>query len=129
VPTNSTQQAKLGLKPGHRLALDHTPTGWRLADPPEGIETAAGSAPADVVISFFTAAAQLDERLPALARRIHPDGALWVAWPRRAGGHNSDTTDNVLRDHALPLGIVDVKVAAIDDDWSGLRFVWRKANR
>jgi hypothetical protein len=88
-----------------------------------------GGGRADVIISFFTAAAQLGERLPELADRIRPDAALWVTWPRRAAGHNSDITDNVVRDHALPLGIVDVKVAAIDDDWSGLRFVWRKANR
>ncbi|MEJ0014705.1 MAG: hypothetical protein WDN07_04015 [Actinomycetota bacterium] len=51
------------------------------------------------------------------------------AWPRRAGSHRSDITDNLVRDVALPLGIVDVKVAAIDDDWSGLRFVWRVSNR
>ena len=50
-----------------------------------------------------------------------PIGAVWVAWPRRAGGHTSDITDNVVREYALPLGLVDVKVAAIDDDWSGLR--------
>jgi hypothetical protein len=52
-----------------------------------------------------------------------------VAWPRRAGGHHSDITDNTIREQALPLGVVDVKVAAIDDDWSGIRLVWRLANR
>ena len=67
--------------------------------------------------------------LDGLARRIYPAGALWVAWPRRAGGHSSDITDNVIREHALPIGLVDVKVAAIDDDWSGLRLVWRVENR
>ena len=54
---------------------------------------------------------------------------MWAAWPRRAGGHTSDITDNVVREHALAIGLVDVKVAAIDDDWSGLRLVWRVANR
>jgi hypothetical protein len=54
---------------------------------------------------------------------------LWVAWPRRAGGHRSDITDTVIREHALPMGLVDVKVAAIDEDWSGLRLVWRVENR
>ena len=67
--------------------------------------------------------------LDGLARRIYRAGALWVAWPRRAGGHSSDITDNVIREHALPIGLVDVKVAAIDDDWSGLRLVWRVENR
>ncbi len=85
--------------------------------------------PADLVLAFFHEAAELPRRLPALADRIRPDGALWVAWPRRAGGHESDITDSVVRSHALQLGIVDVKVAAIDEDWSGLRFVWRRALR
>jgi hypothetical protein len=64
-------------------------------------------------------------RLGELAHRIHPSGALWIAWPRRAGGHDSDITDTIIRACALPLGIVDVKVAAIDADWSGQRYVWR----
>ena len=82
-----------------------------------------------MIISFFSAAAELTPRLPELASRIHPEGALWVAWPRRAAGHESDITDVIVRESALPLGIVDVKVAAIDEDWSGLRFVWRKELR
>jgi hypothetical protein len=70
-----------------------------------------------------------DQSSSMAATRIYPAGALWVAWPRRAAGHRSDITDNVVREHALPLGVVDVKVAAIDDDWSGLRLVWRTENR
>jgi hypothetical protein len=62
-------------------------------------------------------------------KRIYPGGALWIAWPRRAGGHRSDITDNIVREQALPLGVVDVKIAAIDNDWSGMRLVWRLANR
>jgi hypothetical protein len=72
---------------------------------------------------------EIARRLPALAERIYPAGALWVAWPRRAAGHTSDITDNVVRGHALAIGLVDVKVAAIDNDWSGLRLVWRAVNR
>lgn len=123
------QHAKLALRPGQRLSLDRAPDGWGLADPPDGLELVAAPEPADVIISFFAAADELGARLPELASRIQPDGALWVAWPRRAGGHSSDITDNVIREYALPLGIVDVKVAAIDEDWSGLRLVWRTANR
>ncbi|MBV8464286.1 MAG: hypothetical protein JO368_13395 [Acidimicrobiales bacterium] len=66
---------------------------------------------------------------PALAAALGPAAALWVAWPRRAGGHQSDVTDALVRDTLLPVGVVDVKVAAIDADWSGLKFVWRKAAR
>ena len=83
-----------------------------------------------MIIAFFTAAAALESgELDELARRIYPAGALWIARPRRAGGHRSDITDNVIREHALPMGLVDVKVAAIDEDWSGLRLVWRVENR
>ena len=127
---SATPQArKLGLKPGQRVALDHPPPGWRLNEPPPELTHVEAREPADIVISFFGAARELPDRLPGLVKRIYPDGALWVAWPRRAGGHHSDITDNVIREQALPLGVVDVKVAAIDDDWSGIRLVWRLANR
>jgi hypothetical protein len=82
-----------------------------------------------VIIAFFTRADDIGTQIEALARRIYPGGALWIAWPRRAAGHHSDITDNVIRAHALPVGLVDVKVAAIDDNWSGLRVVWRLENR
>ncbi len=120
---------KLGIKPQTRLALDGAPGGWAVPDLPEGVTAAPAAEPADVVVAFFGQAAELPERLPGLAQRIFPAGALWLAWPRRAGGHESDITENGLRDHALPLGIVDIKVAAIDVDWSGLKFVWRRENR
>ena len=82
-----------------------------------------------MIIAFFLPRTRSAARSGELARRIYPAGALWVAWPRRAGGHRSDITDNVIREHALPIGLVDVKVAAIDDDWSGLRLVWRVEHR
>jgi hypothetical protein len=123
------QARKLGLKPGQRVALDAPPPGWALADPPGGLEMTGEAGPADLIVAFFSRAADLGLRLPGLAERIFPDGAVWAAWPRRSGGHTSDITDNVVREYALPLGLVDVKVAAIDDDWSGLRLCWRKENR
>ena len=123
------QARKLGLKPGQRVSLDDPPPGWGLADPPDGLEHVGAPGGADVIIAFFTRAEEIGARLPALADRIFPDGAVWAAWPRRAGGHTSDITDNVVRGHALAIGLVDVKVAAIDQDWSGLRLVWRVANR
>ena len=124
------QAGKLGLRSGQRVYLHHAPLGWDLADPPDGLTDAGPDGPADVIIAFFTAAADLESGdLDGLARRIYPAGALWVAWPRRAGGHRSDITDTVIREHALPMGLVDVKVAAIDEDWSGLRLVWRVENR
>jgi len=120
---------KLGIKPGASLALDEAPPGWAVPDLPDGVVTTADGDAADVIVAFFRESAELPDRLPALARRIFPAGALWLAWPRRAGGHDSNITENGLRDHALPLGIVDNKVAAIDEDWSGLRVVWRVEHR
>jgi hypothetical protein len=115
------QAAKLGLKPGLRVSLHQPPDGWALTNPPDG--------QADVIVAFFTAAGEIAAQIGELGRRIYPAGALWVAWPRRAAGHRSDITDNVIRESALPIGLVDVKVAAIDEDWSGLRLVWRVENR
>lgn len=127
--SSTPQSRKLGIKPGQRISLDHPPAGWSLTDPPADVTYVNTPESADLIISFFSAAEELPRRLPALTGRIYPSGALWIAWPRRAGGHHSDITDNVVREHALPLGVVDVKIAAIDDDWSGQRVVWRVANR
>ena len=124
---SSTPQArKLGLRPGSRLAVVGAPPDWALQDPPPTV--AAPSGAADVLIVFVRAAAELTG-LTGLAERIFPAGALWVAWPRKAAGHVSDVTENGIRDAVLPYGLVDVKVAAIDTDWSGLKIVWRRANR
>jgi hypothetical protein len=120
------QVRKLGIKPGMRVGFVDAPGGWQLADPPPFDEAAGG--PADVLIWFVRAAADLGAAA-ALGERIFPDGALWIAWPRRAAGHTSDVTENGIRDAVLPLGLVDVKVAAIDEDWSGLKVVWRKETR
>jgi hypothetical protein len=139
---------KLGLKPGHRVVLEAAPAGWTIPEPPDGTQLvreapgevgtgaalaaagpAAAQARADVVVAFFTEAAELVERLPVLGRRVFPDGAVWVAWPRRAAGHASDILEQTIRDVGLPLGLVDVKVAALDHDWSGLRLVWRRELR
>ena len=128
-PSRRSQAAKLGLKPGQRVHLHHYPPGWMLADPPDGLVDADPDGPADLIIAFFRAADEIAGTLADLARRVYPAGALWAAWPRRAGGHRSDVTDTVIRQQALPIGLVDVKVAAIDEDWSGLRLVWRVENR
>ena len=127
--SGTPQARKLGLKPGHRISFDQPPSGWTLEDPPDDLIQVSSTEPADVVIAFFSAAEELPRRLPDLVRRIFPSGALWVAWPRRAGGHESDITETIVRACALELGVVDVKVAALDANWSALRFVWRLANR
>ena len=122
------QARKLGLKTGLRVGLDAPPNGWRLTEPPGGLRPPDEDG-ADVMLAFFRTADEIAGRLPALAGRVFPAGAVWALWPRRAAGHVSDITDNVVRSLALELGLVDVKVAAVDEDWSGLRLVWRTSNR
>lgn len=117
---------KLGLKEGHRLTLVNAPDGWAVPDLPDGVELGDGG---DVVVAFQRAAAELESGIDGLGQAIFPHGSLWIAWPRKAGGHDSDITENGIRDVVLPLGLVDVKVAAIDNDWSGLKIVWRRERR
>jgi hypothetical protein len=125
----ATQLAKLGLVPGARWRLDGAPADWSFEVAPDPADEATDDSPVAVVIAFVTAAAQLAPTLERLEPSIFPAGALWIAWPRRAGGHSSDVTDNAVRDAALARSLVDTKVAAIDADWSGLKLVWRVSAR
>jgi hypothetical protein len=119
------QLKKLGIIPGARWHVDGAPDGWKFETAPhEALEVAPDSA-ADVVVAFVTSAAQIPTTLKRLETTVFPAGALWVAWPRKASGHASDITDNVVREAALARSLVDTKVAAIDTDWSGLKLVWR----
>jgi len=126
---------KLGCKPGGRLLTRGAPAGWSAGELPEGtVQLPLGGGAragdtADVVVAFCSAAAELDGAIGPLGESIFPDGALWIAWPRRAAGHSSDIREQDIRNRALPLGLVDVKVAALEKDWSGLRLVWRKERR
>ena len=83
----------------------------------------------DVIVFFTTSAAELRRRFDRLAAALDPAGALWVAWPKKSSGVKTDLTENTVRDVALPKGLVDNKVCAIDDVWSGLRVVWRTERR
>jgi hypothetical protein len=125
---------KLGVKEGDTVLLIAAPEGWRIPDLPEAVEVRRAGEPvadpaAAVVVAFYRTAAEFARTAPDLARGLAPAAALWVAWPRRAGGHLSDIGDQLLREVLLPVGVVDVKVAALDQDWSGLKFVWRRQNR
>jgi hypothetical protein len=124
--SGTPQNRKLGLKPGMRVGLDALPPGWEFTDPPP-IELSE-TGPVDVLVWFVRADAELADA-GRRGERIFPAGALWIAWPRKAAGHVSDVTENGIRAAVLPLGLVDVKVAAIDDDWSGLKIVWRVEKR
>ncbi|CAN5221037.1 hypothetical protein BH09ACT5_BH09ACT5_17360 [soil metagenome] len=127
--SGTPQLTKLGIAPGVRLLVVGAPEGWAFEAEPVGTREVAPDAPVDVVLAFCRSAADVERHVTALEERIRPAGALWIAWPRKAAGHVSDVTENLLRDVALPRGLVDVKVAAIDADWSGLKLVWRRENR
>jgi hypothetical protein len=120
---------KLGIKEGSTLALLNAPEGFpdvldeTLPDDVSVRTRATGTA--DVVMSFHTKRADLAKRLPALSRVMDVDGAIWVAWPKKASGVATDITEDTVREVALPTGLVDVKVAAVDETWSGLRLCWR----
>jgi len=123
---------KLGIKDDARLGLFGAPDGF--ADLLVGlgddvvVKTRAGS-PLSVIVSFHTERAHFEARLPVLLRSLDRDGGLWVAWPKKASKVPTDMTEDVVREVVLPLGLVDNKVCAIDDTWSGLRVVWRRENR
>jgi hypothetical protein len=126
---SATPQArKLGLRPGMRVRIEDAPDGWALDGPPPYDPVLPGDN-ADLIVLFLREAAGIQRRLETCGELIRPAGALWVAWPRRAAGHVSDLGDVVIRDAALAIGLVDTKVAAIDEDWSGLKLVWRLSER
>jgi hypothetical protein len=125
-PTGRPLTAKLGIRPGARVAVLGAPDGFTL----EGLEYRARlSRDLDVILAFLCSRAALERRLPALGRALAEDGGLWLAWPKRSSGIVTDLSDGVLREVVLPTGLVDNKVCAIDAIWSGLRFAWRRELR
>lgn len=123
---------KLGIKAENMVAVINEPDTFRtLLDPmPDDVSfrnSLRGNA--DIVIAFFTERAKLQARLPALAKAIYPDAGLWLAWPKKASGVETDITGNDVRELGLAAGIVDIKVCAIDDTWSGHRFAHRIEDR
>jgi hypothetical protein len=122
---------KLGVKPDSRVLLSAAPPGFALDEVPPGavVHTRAAGSSYDVIVAFSPDRRRLTSRFAALAARLTSAGALWVAWPKRASGVDTDLDENVVRDVGLAEGLVDVKVAAIDETWSGLKFVRRVRDR
>ncbi len=125
---------KLGIKEGMRLTLIDPPDGYRegtLGELPSGVTVASTlrGRHKDAIQVFVTEEAKLRRRMPALVRSLEVDGMLWVSWPKKTCGIASDLDGNVVRKLGLEFGIVDIKVCAIDDRWSGLKFVFRTADR
>jgi len=123
---------KLGIKDGACVLLVAAPTGYEktLAPLPAGVTFPARLSKAtDLVQHFAVRRSALGKALASYRTRLRPDAALWVSWPKRSSGVETDVTEDVIRELALPLGFVDVKVCAVDETWSGLKLVVRKELR
>jgi hypothetical protein len=122
---------KLGLDAKHRVLVRGAPSGYaklvglRTAD----LTLATPRGAFDIAHVFETSAAALERELASLAKKLPAAGTIWVSWPKKSAKVATDITEDTVRRIALPLGLVDVKVCAIDATWSGLKLVWRRENR
>ncbi len=122
---------KLGIRPGARVLLAGAPAAFAIDGLPDDVRPhrRPGAGRYDVVVLFCPDAATLHARFAPLVALLAEAGGLWACWPKRSSGIATDLSDDRVREHGLSAGLVDVKVAALDDVWSGLRFVRRRADR
>jgi hypothetical protein len=123
---------KLGIKSGTSIVAIAAPPNYRRLLAPLSGDVRFGtraSKTTDIVHLFAIRAASLEDRLRATLAKVRPDAAVWVSWPKKAAKVPTDITEQTIRDIALPMGLVDIKVCAIDDTWSGLKLVVRKERR
>lgn len=125
---------KLGIKPQHRVAILQPPADFdnTLGELPEGVVIESSTRKGDVfnvIVFFVDRAAELKAKFEALAQRLDPAGGLWISWPKKVSGVPTDLTEDIVRVVGLDAGLVDNKVCAVDDTWSGLRFVIRLQDR
>jgi hypothetical protein len=123
---------KLGIKPGSRLFVAGAPENYlRLVAPlPEGVQLLRRiGSETDIVHLFATKRARLSEALRGLLAKMKPDSAIWISWPKKAAKVPTDISEDTIRQIALPMGLVDIKVCAVDETWSGLKLVLRKEKR
>jgi hypothetical protein len=126
--SSNTLETKLGVKDSQVVYLDGAPNGFFLSCP----TTARLPKSMAISLTFHTKPSTLEKRLPILIERTEQAGMIWVCWPKKAAaklGYHSDLDDNLVRQIGLDTGMVDVKVCAIDEIWSGLKFVRRLADR
>lgn len=130
--SGKTLVEKLGIKPGWAIAILNAPSGYgrTLGTVPKDVTRKTQAVgPLDFVQFFTTDKRELERRFGTLARALTPAGMLWISWPKKASGVATDLTEDVIRAVGLAHGLVDVKVAAVDDVWSGLKFVRRLKDR
>lgn len=130
--SKKTLVQKLGIQPGARIAFQNEPDHYRslLGTMPEGVRVYKHrAAELDFIHVFAKNFSQLRQGFPRAKRRIKPDGMVWISWPKLTSPLKADLNEDLVRDTGLAHGMVDVKVAAIDEDWSGLKFVFRLEDR
>jgi hypothetical protein len=123
---------KLGIKEGSTVAVVDEPKGFRvlLTGLPDDVTFRSQlRGRLDIVVTFFVERRRFEQRLPTVIRAMERDGCWWVCWPKKASRVPTDMTEDIVREVVLPVGLVDVKVAAIDHVWSGLKVMWRKSMR
>lgn len=125
---------KLGMKEGALVLLRHAPEGFArsLGELPQGVDVRRdmrSKGPFDVILLFCANRAELERDLAPAIDRLAEDGGLWIAWPKKSSGVETDLADGVVRERGLETGLVDNKVCAVDETWSGLRFVVRVKDR
>jgi hypothetical protein len=123
---------KLGLKPGYKAFVWNAPDGYQAELKPlkSSIDLKSSlKGPLDFIHFFTISRAELEKHLPTLKQELDYGGCVWISWPKRSSGVTNDLTENVIREAALTLGLVDVKVCAVDETWSGLKLVYRLKDR
>lgn len=124
--------AKLGIKAGHQVHVQGAPPSYRkrLGPLPPGVRfVTLVSKATDVVHCFVKQRSWLAKALRGYRKALDPGSTLWISWPKKSSGERTDITEDTIRELALPLGFVDVKVCAVDETWSGLKLVVRKELR
>ena len=121
---------KLGIKEGHKVCFINQPDNYlSLFEQLPEIEEGKPNEEVNFIHYFSKSAAELKETLPGLKKRLKKDGTLWISWPKKAAKVQTDLDGNVVRQLGLEAGLVDVKVCAVDETWSGLKFMYRKEDR
>ncbi len=122
---------KLGIKPGSNIAFISAPSGYanELDLPPDVTINSRSGKPLDFAQLFVKSEKELKEKFSEYAKRLHAAGMLWVSWPKKSSGVTTDLSENIVRDIGLAAGLVDIKICAVDEVWSGLKFVFRLQDR
>jgi len=123
---------KLGIKPGLMVVTVNAPANYRrlLGQIPDSITFSERLKSGSSFVHLFTSRrSEMQKKMSILRDKISDNGAIWVSWPKKSSGISTDVTEDVIREIALPLGFVDIKVCAVDETWSGLKLMIRRENR